>query len=142
MKMRRPQQPKQSFSFLVLVLLLSIRRLRERGTRAVNFSPIRFGWILHCGFGLVGHRSRTDRDDLDAQLGEAFQDVGWRAFVRDEGVGFDVEATAGFGLGLTSMRERLKLVGGELFIESHSSRGTTIRARAPIQAGGGRSAAS
>jgi|SRR4051812_12400105 signal transduction histidine kinase len=53
--------------------------------------------------------------------------------IRDEGVGFDVEATRGFGLGLTSMRERLKLVGGELFIESQSSRGTTIRARAPIR---------
>jgi PAS domain S-box-containing protein len=62
--------------------------------------------------------------------------------VRDEGVGFDVEATAGFGLGLTSMRERLKLVGGELFIQSQSTRGTTIRARTPIQGGGGRSAAS
>ena len=60
--------------------------------------------------------------------------------VRDEGVGFDVEATAGFGLGLTSMRERLKLVGGELFIESQSSRGTTIRARTPIQGGGERGA--
>ena len=55
--------------------------------------------------------------------------------VRDEGVGFDVEATPGFGLGLTSMRERLKLVGGELFIESQSSRGTTIRARTQIRGG-------
>jgi PAS domain S-box-containing protein len=55
--------------------------------------------------------------------------------VRDEGVGFDVEATRGFGLGLTSMRERLKIVGGELFIESQSSRGTTIHARTPIRGG-------
>ena len=56
--------------------------------------------------------------------------------VRDEGVGFDVEAaTRGVGLGLTSMRERLKLVGGELCIESQSMCGTTIRARAPIRGG-------
>jgi signal transduction histidine kinase len=55
--------------------------------------------------------------------------------IRDEGVGFDVEATRGFGLGLTSMRERLKLVGGELFVESQPSRGTTIRARTPIRGG-------
>jgi PAS domain S-box-containing protein len=53
--------------------------------------------------------------------------------VRDEGVGFDVNAAnRGFGLGLTSMRERLKLVGGELFIESHLTRGTTVVARTPV----------
>jgi PAS domain S-box-containing protein len=53
--------------------------------------------------------------------------------IRDEGVGFDVDAAnRGFGLGLTSMRERLKLVGGELFIESHLTRGTTVVARTPV----------
>jgi PAS domain S-box-containing protein len=53
--------------------------------------------------------------------------------VRDEGVGFDVDAAnRGSGLGLTSMRERLKLVGGELFIESHLTRGTTVVARTPV----------
>jgi signal transduction histidine kinase len=54
--------------------------------------------------------------------------------VRDEGVGFDVEAASrGSGLGLTSMKERLKLVGGELVIESRSTRGTTVLARAPVR---------
>ena len=54
--------------------------------------------------------------------------------VRDEGVGFDVEAAnRGTGLGLTSMKERLKLVGGELVIESQSTRGTTVVARAPVR---------
>jgi PAS domain S-box-containing protein len=53
--------------------------------------------------------------------------------VRDEGVGFDVNAASrGLGLGLTSMKERLKLVDGELFIESQSKRGTTVLARAPV----------
>jgi signal transduction histidine kinase len=55
--------------------------------------------------------------------------------VRDEGVGFDVNAASrGLGLGLTSMNERLKLVGGELVIESQSTRGTTVLARAPVRA--------
>jgi signal transduction histidine kinase len=55
--------------------------------------------------------------------------------VRDEGVGFDVDAASrGPGLGLTSMKERLKLVGGELFIEPQPTRGTTVLARAPIRA--------
>ena len=54
--------------------------------------------------------------------------------VRDDGVGFDVDAASrGLGLGLTSMKERLKLVGGELVIESQSKRGTTVLARAPVQ---------
>jgi len=54
--------------------------------------------------------------------------------VRDGGAGFDVHAVnQGVGLGLTSMKERLKLVGGELFIESQSTRGTTVLARAPLR---------
>jgi PAS domain S-box-containing protein len=52
--------------------------------------------------------------------------------VRDKGLGFDPEnAIDGRGLGLTSMKERLKLVGGELLIESRSTQGTTIVARVP-----------
>ena len=52
--------------------------------------------------------------------------------VHDSGSGFDPEtAIDGGGLGLTSMRERLKLVGGELLIKSRPSRGTTIVARVP-----------
>ena len=50
--------------------------------------------------------------------------------VRDHGVGFNVEASKlGQGLGLASMEERLKLVDGELAIESQPNRGTTIDAR-------------
>jgi PAS domain S-box-containing protein len=53
--------------------------------------------------------------------------------VRDSGIGFDPESTIeGQGLGITSMRERLKLIDGQLFIESNLHSGTTIRARAPL----------
>jgi PAS domain S-box-containing protein len=55
--------------------------------------------------------------------------------VRDWGSGFVLEAaTKSWGLGLTSMRERLKLVGGTLSIESQPGAGTTIYARAPLYA--------
>jgi PAS domain S-box-containing protein len=55
--------------------------------------------------------------------------------VRDQGRGFDLEAAArGRGLGLTSMKERLKLVGGEFSIESQMKQGTTIFARVPLEA--------
>lgn len=56
--------------------------------------------------------------------------------VRDSGVGFDPEgAVRGYGLGLTSMRERLKLVEGKLSFDSHPGQGTVIRATAPLNIG-------
>jgi signal transduction histidine kinase len=55
--------------------------------------------------------------------------------VRDSGIGFDPEsAMRGGGLGLTSMRERMKLVDGVLSIDSKPRRGTTIHARVPLDA--------
>jgi len=53
--------------------------------------------------------------------------------VKDSGAGFDREAAMkSTGLGLTSMQERLRLVGGALSIESQPRRGTTIYARVPF----------
>jgi PAS domain S-box-containing protein len=45
--------------------------------------------------------------------------------VADDGIGFDTSA-APSGIGLTSMRERLRLVGGELFIKSSADTGTEL----------------
>jgi signal transduction histidine kinase len=54
--------------------------------------------------------------------------------VHDEGCGFNPESVmSDRGLGLTSMRERLKLVTGELVIDSKPHGGTTVVARVPIQ---------
>jgi PAS domain S-box-containing protein len=54
--------------------------------------------------------------------------------VRDEGRGFSTESLPqDRGLGLTSMRERLKLVAGELVIDSKPDSGTTVVARVPLQ---------
>ena len=53
--------------------------------------------------------------------------------VMDSGTGFDPhEAMRGRGLGMTSMKERLKVVGGQLFIHSQPGHGTTIHAVAPL----------
>jgi signal transduction histidine kinase len=52
--------------------------------------------------------------------------------VSDAGKGFDVAAgRAGRGLGLISMEERIKLVDGDLSIDSQPHHGTTIHARVP-----------
>jgi PAS domain S-box-containing protein len=55
--------------------------------------------------------------------------------VHDSGAGFDAKvASNGHGLGLTSMRERLKLVNGQFSIDSKPSQGTTVLARVPLSA--------
>lgn len=54
--------------------------------------------------------------------------------VADLGRGFDVEAALhAKGLGLTSMRERIRLVNGTISIESKPQGGTTIRVRVPLE---------
>lgn len=53
--------------------------------------------------------------------------------VRDWGVGFDVAAVKGErGLGLISMGERLRLVGGQIAVESSEARGTQIEVLVPL----------
>jgi signal transduction histidine kinase len=54
--------------------------------------------------------------------------------VRDDGRGFD-PAPANGGFGLTGMRERVELAGGELRIETAPGRGTTVSATIPLQPG-------
>ncbi|MCZ6773190.1 MAG: sensor histidine kinase, partial [Proteobacteria bacterium] len=51
----------------------------------------------------------------------------------DSGKGFDAGSVADKGLGLISMRERMRILGGEIFIQSQPSHGTRIEARVPLQ---------
>jgi len=56
-----------------------------------------------------------------------------RLIVADLGRGFDPEQAAkGPGVGITNMKERLKLVRGEFTITSQSEGGAVVRARVPI----------
>ena len=57
-----------------------------------------------------------------------------RFAVADDGVGMDPSAADGDGDGLTSMRDRIGAVSGELEIISTPGRGTTIRATVPDSA--------
>ena len=54
--------------------------------------------------------------------------------VEDDGIGFDVEQQLGVRqrFGLTGMRERALLLGGEFDIESTPGKGTTVVARIPL----------
>ncbi len=52
--------------------------------------------------------------------------------VQDRGVGFDAaDARSREGLGLSSMAERVRLVRGELAVDSQPGRGTTVTVRVP-----------
>jgi signal transduction histidine kinase len=52
--------------------------------------------------------------------------------VIDDGVGFDVEAVWGRGLGLVSMWERVEAFGGTLDVRSVPRSGTRVEVRVPV----------
>jgi len=69
---------------------------------------------------------------IEVQLREDLDEI--QLIVRDSGKGFDVEsATRGKGLGLTSMRERVRLVNGTIAIDSKPRGGTKIEVRIPLE---------
>ena len=54
--------------------------------------------------------------------------------IQDNGIGFTIEEdNSRNGIGITSLRERLTLVGGALVISSSSTKGTIISARLPLE---------
>ena len=68
---------------------------------------------------------------MEVQLSELANKI--HLIVRDSGKGFDLqEALHGKGLGLTSMRERARLVNGNIAIHSRPMAGTTIEISVPL----------
>ena len=64
------------------------------------------------------------------RVGRAFDRI-W-LFIRDYGVGFDPEDAAGKGgLGIISMRERVRLASGQITVRSRRGAGTRIAVRLP-----------
>ncbi|MFJ8313194.1 MULTISPECIES: sensor histidine kinase [unclassified Streptomyces] len=63
------------------------------------------------------------------------------AVVEDNGKGFDMigDPPAGHGIGLASMRERARALGGTVTVVSAPGRGTRVTACLPLPAGGRRS---
>jgi len=58
---------------------------------------------------------------------------GMHLIIHDSGVGFDPQAAMkGPGLGLVSMKERLKLVSGDFSIRSQPGKGSTVHACVPL----------
>lgn len=55
--------------------------------------------------------------------------------IRDDGAGFNEDAVCIGGIGLKSMRERARLVGGDIEIETEPGAGTCVTVRVPHHAG-------
>jgi PAS domain S-box-containing protein len=72
---------------------------------------------------------------FEVQLWGAAEEIHLK--VSDFGIGFSrVDVMNGSGLGLTSMQERVKMVEGQIVIDSQPGRGTTIHARVPLPSTG------
>ena len=57
--------------------------------------------------------------------------------IQDDGIGFDVkrkknQAADSSGLGLKSMRNRAKMIGADLSIQSEPGKGTTVSIAVPL----------
>jgi len=112
-------------------------RLDVKGMAAARFRP---AVELAC-FRLVQESITNVLRHAQARLVEvklAIRDGAIEVVVRDDGIGFDVnaartQAAAGGGLGLLGMEERVAIAGGRLRIESVPGQGTTIRARLPLE---------
>ena len=69
---------------------------------------------------------------VEVQLRENWGEV--HLVITDSGRGFDVEeAVQGTGMGLTSMRERVRLMNGTLTLDSKQMHGTSIHVRVPFR---------
>ncbi|HEY6273353.1 MAG TPA: PAS domain S-box protein [Terriglobales bacterium] len=80
--------------------------------------------------GLQNVAKHSGALSCEVTLHEACQGI--RLAIKDPGIGFDpARLKLKPGLGFISMRERLRMVGGEMNVESSPSRGTEISVRVP-----------
>ena len=91
--------------------------------------------ISHCLFRILQEALHNSASHSGAKHMEVRLWVGTNELhlsVSDSGMGFDIRK-ASRGLGLTSMRERVRVVNGTLVIRSKPTAGTTIHASVPFR---------
>jgi len=116
------------------------REFAERQNLAIDFNhdvksslPTEIGICLYRVLQEALHNAakHSSVKRIEVQLHEGSSEID--LIVSDSGRGFDVAAVEqGKGLGLTSMRERVRLIDGTIAIESKPMAGTTIRVRIPF----------
>jgi signal transduction histidine kinase len=132
-----------------LGLVPALRRLvaefSERHRLTIDFAPGPLQTVVSpdvslCLFRIVEEAltnvaKHSGAQSVRVSVVEALDGV--RVTVDDDGAGFDPKAlNGGAGLGLMSMRERVRLVHGTLDIESGASHGTHIEAWTPATSAG------
>jgi signal transduction histidine kinase len=106
-------------------------RLRLNGDEAWASDAVREESFLVLREAVRNAMSHGDPTKVTVQVDIAPHDL--RATVRDNGRGFDLRGEcAGSGLGLSSMRERAELMGGELTVSSELAQGTRIDLYVPL----------
>lgn len=81
--------------------------------------------------GLMNIARHSHASHVDVTLRQSAAEI--RGWLTDDGVGFDqVDAANNHGLGLPSMKERIKRLGGELDIQSSPGNGTKISFVLPL----------
>jgi len=117
------------------------REFAEKQTMEIDFNsdvqtvlPLDIGLSLYRVLQEALHNvvKHSGVKSVEVQLREDAGEI--HLIVSDLGRGFDVEAAMeGRGLGLTSMRERMGLVSGNLTVKSKPTGGVTIHARVPLE---------
>jgi PAS domain S-box-containing protein len=114
---------------------------RRTGT-AVTFSAENVPELLREDIGLCLYRvtqeslhniwKHAESNRLEVMLRASNEEI--ELIVEDFGKGFDIESTKGKdGLGLISMQERVRLVGGSFAITTRAGDGTRVQVRIPLR---------
>jgi signal transduction histidine kinase len=77
---------------------------------------------------------RKHADATVVRVNAEVSDKTFRLTIIDNGRGFRPEETSGDGLGVVGMKERARLMGGDLFVSSEPSGGTAVQLDVPIGA--------
>ena len=90
--------------------------------------------IIYQAMANAVKNGKASKIDLRVSMGKDT----FRAVIKDDGSGFDVqeaklEAQRRGCYGISSMEERISLVGGDISIDSQPGRGTVIRISAPLK---------
>jgi two-component system CheB/CheR fusion protein len=121
-------QMEESYDLAVTVEAEGALRTTDKNLRFLLFRLIR-----ELLFNVVKH---ADTDEACVKLIE--EETRLRVVVADEGAGFDPSSLddQGGGLGLVSVQERIRMIGGALDIESSPGEGTRVTIDVPWQQGG------
>jgi len=113
-----------------LTVALTLEGYAEDDTRLPPETEEALFRIVQEALNNVVKHARTDRAEIGLHVGDELVSL----LIEDAGVGFDpAHVSSGTShLGLTSMRERVKALGGTLEIESQPGAGTHIKVEVPL----------